>query len=360
MEKKMNFHGSDLEKIQEVYGINKDEIISFSANVNPLGVSPMLKTELAKKIDVITSYPDRDYTALRKSIGAYTHSNPDHILVGNGSTELISLMAHYLKPKKALLLAPTYSEYEREIGLSGGKTDYFELKEIDDFVLDLASLKIALEAQYDLLVICNPNNPTSSALSSSVISEILTECRRYHTFVMIDETYVEFAPDTNAVTAIPLAEEFDNFVVLRGVSKFFAAPGLRLGYAVTGNQELIHTVNEMKNPWSINSLAEQAGIIMYSDHNYIANTRALMHREQERLYDILSASERFKAYKPSGNFILLKITDGTTADELFERAIREKMMIRNCANFQFLDSSYIRFCFMLPEQNDALISCLLS
>ena len=130
---KDHFHGSDLEKIESIYGIKKEDIISFSANVNPLGVSPLLRASLSEKIDAITTYPDREYTSLRKCIAEYCHTDYENIIVGNGSTELISLFIQIEHPKKALVIGPTYSEYEREIALGGGTTLYYPLKEKDDF-----------------------------------------------------------------------------------------------------------------------------------------------------------------------------------------------------------------------------------
>ena len=124
LEQKEHFHGSDLEKIEKIYHIKKEDIISFAANVNPLGVSPLLKRTLADKIDVITSYPDRQYTSLRQSIAGYCSCDADDILVGNGCTELISLFIQITAPKKTLLLGPTYSEYERDLKLEGSEIDY--------------------------------------------------------------------------------------------------------------------------------------------------------------------------------------------------------------------------------------------
>lgn len=112
---KDHFHGSDLEKIEQVYGIQKESITSFSANVNPLGISPALRQTLSEKIDAISTYPDRDYVSLRKCIAAYAGTDFENIIVGNGSTELISLFIQIEHPKKAVVIGPSYSEYEREI-----------------------------------------------------------------------------------------------------------------------------------------------------------------------------------------------------------------------------------------------------
>lgn len=357
---KDHFHGSDLEKIEAIYGIKKEEIVSFSANVNPLGVSPMLRTALSEQIDAITTYPDREYTSLRKCIATYCDTDYENVIVGNGSTELISLFIQIEHPKKALVIGPTYSEYEREIALGGGTTLYYPLKEIDDFKLNVEEFVTHLNENIDLLVICNPNNPTSSCITRKDMRRILDVCKEYDIYVMVDETYVEFAENMKDIDSVPLTNYYNNIVILRGTSKFFAAPGLRLGYAITGNKDLIKEINTKKNPWTINSLAVVAGETMFSDASYIEATKALISSERKRLFDLFNASPDFKAYMPSGNFMLLRIlNDDLTAEDLFDRAILEKMMIRDCSTFPFLDNKYIRFCFMSKEDNDRLVECLL-
>lgn len=360
LQHKDHFHGSDLEKIEAIYGIKKEDITSFSANVNPLGVSPMLRESLASHIDVIATYPDREYTSLRRSIADYAGCEPENVLVGNGSTELISLFIKMEMPRKALIVGPTYSEYEREVSLVGGTCLYYPLKEEDEFVLNTADLISHLNESIDLLVICNPNNPTSTAISGADMRRILDACKQHDIFVMTDETYVEFAPDPEAITSVPLTRYYNNIIILRGTSKFFAAPGLRLGYAITGNQDLISAINTRKDPWSIHSLAVVAGEIMFKDSAYISRTRQLISAERARIYEALSKDTRFHAYEPSANFMLVKITEPKlNADILFDRTIRRGMMIRNCSTFPFLSNRFFRFCFMSPEMNDKLLACLM-
>lgn len=355
-----HFHGSDLETIEQIYHIKKEDITSFSANVNPLGVSPKLRKTLADKIDAITSYPDRDYTSLRKCIGNYIQTDFKHILVGNGSTELISLFIQIKHPKKAVMIGPTYSEYEREVALGGGSSLYYRLDEEDDFKLNISSLKEELKSDVDLLVICNPNNPTSSAITREDMRTILDICKQRDIFVMVDETYVEFAEDMEQITSIPLTEYYNNILILRGISKFFAAPGLRLGYAICGNEDLLKEINKRKNPWTINSLAVIAGEIMFTDEEYITKTKNLISSERTRIYNILSECCNIKVYPPKANFVLIKILkEDITAMDLFELAIKKGLMIRDCSSFAFLDDKYIRFCFMSPEKNNELLEVLL-
>ena len=356
---KDHFHGSDLEKIEEIYHIKKEDITSFSANVNPLGISPLLRDTLAKHVDAITSYPDREYTQLRKSICAYTGANFENIIVGNGSTELISLFIQTTHPKKALILGPTYSEYEREISLEGGHTLYYPLKEENNFQMDVEDFCRQLNDSLDLLVLCNPNNPTSTAVTRKDMRKILDCALQYGISVMVDETYEEFTPEGSKISSIPLTNNYNNLIVLRGISKFFAAPGLRLGYAVTGNPDLLKYINTKKNPWTINSLAEIAGCIMFSDKDYINKTKALISGERQRMYDTLSSWKTVKVYPSCTNFLLVRILrEDVTSDMVFDHCIRKGLMIRDCSTFPFLDSSYIRFCVMSPEKNEELLEAL--
>lgn len=353
------FHGSDLEKIENFYHIKKEDIVSFSANVNPLGISPLLRETLASHLDAITTYPDREYTALRQAISEYTGADRDRIIVGNGSTELISLFIQIINPQKALILAPTYSEYEREISLGGGTSIYYQLKEEDDFKLDLEGLQSALKEHIDLLVICNPNNPTSSAIPTEQMQKILDLCQQYNIFTVIDETYVEFAPDITKITSIPLTKHYKNVAILRGISKFFASPGLRLGYAVCGDPDFIRNMSKKKNPWTINSLAAIAGEIMFKDTDYINATKELIFSERKRITNILSKWDSVKIYEPFGNFLLVRLLNpAISSGELFEHCIRQKMMIRDCSTFPFLNHEYIRFCFMSPEENSRLLKAM--
>lgn len=354
------FHGSDLEKIEEIYGIKKEDIINFAANVNPLGVSPKLRKSLADNIDVISTYPDREYTSLRKCISKYTNTKIDSVFVGNGSTELLSLIIQIKRPKKACIIGPTYSEYEREVALGGGSSRYFSLDYEGCFRLQIDELSRFLTSDFDLLVICNPNNPTSTAIDISDMRKILDICKQRDILCLIDETYVEFASDINKITSVSLTKYYNNLIVIRGISKFFAAPGLRLGYGICGNKDLLKEINSRKNPWTINSLAAIAGEIMFTDTQYINDTRTLIENERQRIYKILSKSKNLKVYPPTANFILIRILKhGLTSTEVFNMTLKKGFLIRDCLSFPFLDDRFVRFCFMDPESNTKLVEFLL-
>lgn len=359
MSKTPAFHGSDVEKICEYYNIAKDSLVLFGANVNPLGLSSSVKQDICENLDIICQYPDREYTSLRQTIGEYCDVDPNYIITGNGSTELISLLIRQRNGKHALVIGPTYSEYERELSLTNGKVSYYNLKADDNFQLNTEDLFLSFPADMDFLILCNPNNPTSSALTTETIKIILEECRTRNIFVMIDETYVEFAPEISKISAMPLVKSYDNLIVIRGISKFFAAPGLRLGYCATSNLEFLADVKKNQNPWSLNSIAAFAGERLFQDKTYIDQTRALILSERQRMYETLQTYPNIKVFPAYGNFILVKLEKaGLTSSTVFTEAIKKGLMIRDCSTFQALDGEYIRFCIMLPAQNDRLLQCL--
>lgn len=353
------FHGSDLEQIEKYYHIKKEEITGFGANVNPLGLSPSVKAALAENLDVISRYPDRGYASLKAAISDYCQIPASFVAVGNGSTELISLLISQRRARHAVVIGPTYSEYQRELELTGGQITAYDLKEEDRFELDIPDLLAFLPEDADLVILCNPNNPTSSAVTQERLRALAGACRARGIFVMVDETYVEFAPDPGLITAVPLTRDFDNLMVIRGVSKFFAAPGLRLGYGITGNKAFLASLAIHQNPWSVSSIAALAGELMLRDAPYIGKTRRLISSERERLTGILSGFSHARVYTPYANFILVRILkEGLSSFQVFEAAIRRGMMIRDCSSFESLEGEYIRFCVMLPEDNDRLMACL--
>lgn len=356
MDTKPVFHGSDIEKICKYYHLKKEDITNFGANVNPLGLSENVKSAIAGHLDLLSSYPDREYTSLRQTISGYCHIPAEFILPGNGSSELISLLIETLSPRRTLILGPTYSEYSRELSFSGSTQEYYHLREERNFNLDVDDLCRVLKDGYDFLILCNPNNPTSSAILREDMERLLSFCFKHNIFVMIDETYVEFAPDISAVTAVPFTRKYSNLMVLRGVSKFFAAPGMRFGYGITGNAEFLREMKDKQIPWSLNSIGAFAGEEMFKDQEYINRTRKLILSERERMYRAVSQMPDYKTYEPYANFLLVKIIkNGVTSYDVFERCIKAGLMIRDCSSFQCLDGEFIRFCIMLPEANTRLL-----
>lgn len=359
MNKTPQFHGSDLEKIEMYYGIPKEEIVSFGANVNPLGVSPAMNDFLCQHIHCLERYPDRDYKDLRTAIGSYLSVDPDYILPGNGCTELISLFMKVYHPSHGCIIGPTYSEYERAISIAGGNCIEYLLPEENQFFLDVDAFLEFLPSDTDLVVLCNPNNPTASALTTEQLSQLLSSLKKRSCILLVDETYAEFAPVDVPVSACELTAQYDNLMILRGTSKFFAVPGMRLGYALCSNRELLQKIKHDQDPWSVNSIAEAGAPHMFSDQNYILRTRQLIQSERGRMILELKKYPVLQVFPSYSNFILVKIKDpAITSSMIFEACIKKGLMIRDCSSFHGMESRYIRFCIMLPEHNDRLLEAI--
>lgn len=356
-----SFHGSDLEEISQYYNIPQEDIVNFAANVNPLGISDTLKETLVQNLDVISTYPDRSYTNLRNVLANYCNTIPQHLMVGNGSTELISLLISNIKASKCLLLGPTYSEYEKELNLIGCSLEEYKLSSKNDFQLDMEDFCQTLGNGFDFLILCNPNNPTGTILDIAQLEQLCLFCQDHHIFIMIDETYIEFSSNLALFTAIPLTKTYANLMILRGISKFYAAPGLRMGYGITSNQNVLEHLKLHQNPWSLNSIAALACEFMFTDLEYQHKTHQLIQEEKQRCYEQFKNNPDFKCYKTEANFILIQLCNPKfTADQIFQYCISKGFMIRNCNSFFGKDGEFIRFCFMNPSDNARLIQHLLS
>ncbi len=356
-------HGGNLHEIEHKYQIPMEKLVDFSGNVNPLGFPESVKKAITEGLSKITTYPDVNYEGLKKAISHYTGAKSQNILVGNGSTELIALFIKTVKSiggnKKALLIAPSYGEYERELQNCGFEYDTFSLLEEQDFEPDVSQLITALTHKYSLIILCNPNNPTGKAIYHEDMEKLLMHCRDNSIFVMIDETYAEFCESTCVETSV-FIDKYDNLFTIRGTSKFFAIPGLRLGYALCSGYNILSAFSASQYPWSVNSLADAAGQAMFHDSDFINKTKKLIISEKKHMFERLARIKCIKAYKSQSNFILIKLLPNCplNSNEIFEKVLETGYLIRDCDGYSFLDNRFIRICVLMPSENQLLISNL--
>ncbi len=354
-----NQHGGDLDLIGRKYNIPKKELINFSGNVNPLGIPDSIKEAIIENINCISGYPDTDYISLRKSISSYTNVDIENIIPGNGATELISLFIKTISPKQALIISPSYSEYEREIKLNKGNTILYPLKEDNNFILNVDELISSVPKNTDMIILCNPNNPTGTAMDILQLETLLKHCLNKKIYVMIDETYIEFTDPNKKISAVSLVSSYKNLFIIRGTAKFFSAPGLRLGYGLCSNNKLINKINSQKDPWSVNIFAAIAGEKMFKDIDYITKTKKLISEERKKIISELKKWKNIKAFETESNFVLIKLlNNNTTSDDIFKKLISQKIVIRDASDFPFLGNNYLRFCILLPNQNEMLLNTL--
>ena len=365
---KTDFHGGNIYKIFREKNI--DKILDYSSNINPYGLPENLKKEIFEKLFVLERYPDPDYIELREKIAEKNNLNIENIIVGNGATEIIFLFMKILSPKKVLIVSPTFGEYERAIKSSTLANDsleinYFELKEAENFVLNIKNLETELENNYDLLILCNPNNPTGQFLKLKKLEEILKICEQKNTKLFVDEAFVEFVEDWENESIINSKENKENLFVIRAFTKFFAIPGLRLGYGICFNNNLLEKMLEKKEPWSVGNIADLAGQIVLDDENYIQKTKEWIKDQKKYMYENLNKIEGLRAYKTEVNFILLKIEDNLLEKGLDVKNLRKKMLekgilIRDASNFIYLDKHYFRLAIKDKPNNKKVTETLTS
>ena len=382
----MDFHGGNIYKIFREKNIKK--ILDYSSNINPYGIPDSLKKRITENLEILERYPDPDYIELRQKLAHLNKVDISNIILGNGATEIIFLFMKVINPKKILIAAPTFGEYERAVkatertenssilGDSDKKKndknncrkqkieiEYFELKESDDFKLNIGNLKNEFAKKYDLLIMCNPNNPTGKFLKLSETEEILKECNKYNTKLFIDEAFIDFLEDGIKESIINTKENKQNLFVTRAFTKFFAIPGLRLGYGIYFDKNLEKGISEKKEPWSVNNIAEMAGLTVLDDTEYIEKTLKWITKEKIYMYEKLNEINGIKAYKTETNFITVKIEDKLFSKELNVKILREKtleysILIRDASNFKFLDERFFRLAIKDRKNNDRVIETL--
>ncbi|MDU5806529.1 MAG: histidinol-phosphate transaminase [Peptoniphilus harei] len=351
----MNSHGANVFEIAKVEGIKIEDIRDFSSNINPLGPSKRALDSLKNNLNLLSTYPDVDYVDLRRAISSYASCDDKNIVLGLGSTEILRDAIHYFAPKTSMILSPCYSEYERELRKISSYIIEYNLEEKNDFKINLDQLINTInEKNIDFLIFANPNNPTGTILKKSEIERILRETSAK---VLVDETYIEFT-DMATFSSSSLTKSYDKLIVVRGTSKFFALPGIRLGYGLTSNEGLLKFFKDKEVLWQINSVAEICGKVMFSDEAYIKEVYDFIRTRRENFYEELSDIENLKAYDSFGNFVLVKILRGPDAGVLREKLMRKGLVVRNCESFKNLDKSYFRFCILDDDANERLIENL--
>lgn len=336
------------------------DTVLYNSNLNPMGAPESAIKAIKEETASIIRYPNDYYDNLKDAISTYAKCEKDHIILGNSSSDLLHRFISQLKPKKAMLLSPCYSEYENVLKTYDCEVDFFDLKEDENFEFNIAEFVGALDSSYDLIILGNPNNPTSQLISKEDLETMAAVCEELDTFLIIDEMYIEFVHNASQATCIPLVNEYSNIAILRSISKFFAVPGIRLAYAVMNNQTNKSIINIGAASNNISTLSAIACIAMLKDTEYIMQSNSQIYTERNLIYSAMSTNKNIKLYKPNANFMLAKILkDDVDATAIAEHCKLKGIIIRNCESFRGLDSSYIRFCFMKPEQNDLLVNTIL-
>ena len=332
-------HGSITPAELRELGLNIDDVIDFSSNINPLGMLPHLKDAIAN-VDV-SRYPDPDCLELREALAKETGIDIASIIIGNGSTELIHLITRAFLGgnSTAVILSPTYGEYETACRLAGTEPTFIKSEEGRDFRWSIPSVCNQIKAIAPRIVfLCNPNNPTGVLLKSGDVKKIAASAAPG--LLVIDEAYMPFTDDPwDATTLLNNA----NIVVMRSMTKDYAVAGIRLGYIVAA-PDIIERLKCYQPFWSVNAIAQALGLAAINDKGHITQARKTI--AEAKAY-LLKSIEEIGLYvvPTSTNFLLIKVGN---AKSMRQALLRQGVCVRDCTSFGL--PQYIRIAMQpLPE-----------
>lgn len=355
-------HGGNIYRLMEECNFSTDSIIDFSASINPLGVPESVKEKINENIRHLCHYPDPYVKQLTLELAGRHNIDPNYIMCGNGSTELIYLIARAIKPERVLITAPAFSEYENACSISLKSEvrsqklepeDNFDIS-IDEFIdgmkkisYSFTSMTFTSMAFTSMAFLCNPNNPTGRLIKKSEVLRIADAAKQLKCYLVVDEAFIDFAPHESVAYEV---QKNPYLIVLRSMTKFYALSGLRIGYGVFPC-DVIEILKKHKEPWTVNSAAQIAGLTALNDDEYINQTFELMKNEKKALengFKLLGIS-----YVPSfANFYLIRHGN---AKEIISGLRNRGILVRDCSNFKGLDSSYMRVAVKSNKDNMRLL-----
>jgi len=342
-------HGGDIEGAAKKYNLCREDIIDFSANINFIGPPPQLYQKLQNELKLIEDYPQPNSENLRCRLAQKYGFTADNYILGNGAVELIYLLISVLEPDYSLILAPTFSEYEKALNSKGSDIKYHYLNKSNKFKIDVEKLKKDISQDIDLCILCNPNNPTGNFIDRDTIFNILKYNKKRGIYTIIDEAFVDFM--NRDISAVSLLKKYDNLFVLRSLTKIFAIPGLRLGFGI-GQKNIINKMYDHKDPWNVNIMAQRAGELLLKQKQYIKHTKISVNKEKKFLYNYLKKYKDLDVYYPNANYIFIDISDlNITAQHLCNKLAKRAILIRDCSNYRGLNNNFIRIAVKKREHN---------
>ncbi len=350
-------HGGNVYKVAREQRVPVDRIVDFSASINPLGFPAAGLRAIRTALKQIVHYPDPDCWQLRQELAHQCGVDPEMILVGNGSTELIHLLPRALGIKSALIAGPTFEEYASALTDAGSAFQYLHAKREERFlppVKDLLRRFSALRSKFDALFVCNPNNPTGQVLDLQAVRELAEAAKRQQGWLIVDEAFIDYCP---AQSVVSLVSEYPRLIVLRSLTKFYAMPGLRIGYLV-GASQVVARLKDRQPPWSVNSLAQEVSLAVLRDEAYATKSRTFMKGERSRLLQGLRSLSGLRVYPSAANFVLIELPATTNAGAVTDRLAAERLLVRDCSTLPGLTSQMIRLAIKTAKENRQLLAAL--
>lgn len=338
-------HGGDLLSYERYYD---GELIDYSSNINPLGLPKGLDKVLIDGFKDIKAYPDIKYRRLKKSIANYLNCGEDNVVVGNGAVELIDNFI--VLSNRVLVCTPSFSEYEKRAIVH--KKEVIQIPYNNDFTIDTLSIGNKIQKD-DLVVLGNPNNPTGLRIDKIDLIMLYNIIKKSEAYLLLDEAFFEFCPMDYDSVELFRQTNYENLGIIRAATKFFALPGIRLGYGCT-SRDIVERITKVELPWSINSLAEAAGNFIFKDKKYIEESKRYIDNERKFVHEGLSKISNIKIYPTETNYLLIKLLKWNE-EYVFNFFLKRGIVIRKCSSFVGLSENYIRIAIKDRKSNIRLI-----
>ncbi|MGL5150865.1 MAG: pyridoxal phosphate-dependent aminotransferase [Clostridium sp.] len=350
MSKTLTSHGGDI----YTEGILKgEELLDYSSNINMVGVPKSFSDGMEEALKYVNCYPDIEYRETKKAILNYHNINisDENIILGNGAAEVLDLAISNIK--SICIIAPSFSEYTISAKKYGVNiiTSYLSSDMQYDYEDILEKLK-----NTEGVIIANPNNPNGLGIEEENFIGILEYCEENNKLIIIDEAFVEFLGEERSL--LKYVEKYKCLIIIRAITKYFALPGVRVGWGISTNIELVNKIKSMQLPWNINTFGAVTLKYILKDKEYITKSLEKNKKEREFLLKELRELSIFKkVYETNSNFVLCSLSS-LRDDEFFTYCLSKKILIRKCGMYKGLDDSFIRLAIKSRDNNKKLLKVL--
>ena len=341
-------HGGDWAGYRAEFGC---DALDFSANVSPLGLPAGVAAAITNALPTADRYPDPLCRELRAALARAEGVPADWILCGNGAADLIFRLALAVRPRRALLPAPTFAEYEAALQTVGCAVQRVFLREENEFAVTEEFID-AVTPETDIVFLCQPNNPTGQVMPPALVERLVRRCAECGAVLVVDECFLDFLPDRDAWTAKQLLRDAPQLVILKAFTKLYAMAGVRLGYALCGDAALLEKMRGAGQPWAVSSLAQAAGLAALQETAYAGAVRALIAEQRPRMAAGLRALG-LRVMDGQANYLLFRATP-----DFGEKLRRRGAVVRSCANYPGLDAAWYRTAVRTAEENTRLLQIM--
>ena len=325
--------------------------VDFSSNVNPFGIPASVKEAAGKALEECHHYPDVHCRKLKEAIRKKDGIQKAGIFCGNGAADVIFALVLAARPRKALVLAPGFQEYEQALRSLDCGIVHHTLSEDRGFVPG-EELLSDIDSSLDLVFLCNPNNPTGALLPGELLQRIVTGCREKHVLLVVDECFNDFLETPAEHSLMSLTETEPHLFVLKAFTKMYAIPGLRLGYGVTCNEQLLQKMEQVTQPWRVSVPAQAAGVAAAGEAVFAEESRMALLKEKTYLLQVLKELSLL-VFGSEANYLFFR-----GPAELGKKLLKRGFLIRNCSNYRGLGAGYYRIAVRKHEDNEALAAAL--